>query len=67
MMRYFRKITRKYVSLAALHIAYMHYSCSDSARVWLQVALCMKWVSFIHENAYKVLYSWHKDDETGKL
>ena len=25
----------------------------------------MKWVAFIHENAYKVLYPWHKDDETG--
>jgi sterol O-acyltransferase len=27
--------------------------------------LCMKWISFIHENAYKVLYPWKKDDETG--
>ena len=25
----------------------------------------MKWISFINENAYKILYPWHKDDETG--
>ena len=30
-----------------------------------QLALCMKWVSFVHENSYKVLYPWHKEDETG--
>ena len=25
----------------------------------------MKSYSFIRENAYKILYPWHKDDETG--
>ena len=25
----------------------------------------MKSYSFIRENAYKVLYPWHKDDESG--
>jgi sterol O-acyltransferase len=30
-----------------------------------QVVLYMKWISFINENAYKILYPWHKDDETG--
>jgi hypothetical protein len=27
----------------------------------------MKWVSFIHENANKVVYPWHKEDETGRV
>ena len=27
----------------------------------------MKWISFIHENAYKVLYPWHKEDKTGMM
>jgi hypothetical protein len=31
------------------------------------VLLCMKWVSFIHENANKVVYPWHKEDETGRV
>ena len=30
-----------------------------------QVIFIMKWISFVHENAYKVLHPWHKDDETG--
>ena len=25
-----------------------------------------KWVSFLYENSQKVLYPWHKDDETGR-
>ena len=30
-----------------------------------QVRMTMKSYSFIRENAYKVLYPWHKDDPTG--
>ena len=33
--------------------------------VTLQIRLFMKCYSFIRENAYKVLYPWNKDDETG--
>jgi hypothetical protein len=30
-----------------------------------QLILICKWVSFVSENGRKVLYPWHKDDETG--
>jgi sterol O-acyltransferase len=30
-----------------------------------QLILFLKWISFIYENAYKVLYPWNKEDETG--
>ena len=30
-----------------------------------QLRFTMKSYSFVRENAYKVLYPWHKDDETG--
>ena len=33
--------------------------------VTIQIRLFMKCYSFIRENAYKVLYPWNKDDETG--
>lgn len=33
--------------------------------VCLQLRFTMKSYSFVRENAYKVLYPWHKDDEFG--
>ena len=27
----------------------------------------MKWISFVYENGYKVVYPWHKEDESGTV
>ena len=40
----------------------MHQTFSFS-----QLILIFKWISFVSENGRKVLYPWHKEDETGDV
>ena len=40
---------------------------SSLANIFLQLILILKWISFIYESGYKVLYPWNKEDETGVL
>ena len=36
-----------------------------SSTIFPQLRLSMKTYSFVHENAYKVLHPWNKDDDSG--
>ena len=54
-------------------ISSISYNCktrgysSNTDFLPLQLILCMKWISFVYENGYKVVYPWHKEDESGTV